>query len=236
MRKLLLSLLTLAASLPASTILGDTYIVNHADIPNGVNRNFGGDNQLYVDTAAMFWPTLYLGVSLVQPEVEPGGIINGAGTYSLRVNYPFGGGSGPIGLHKVLVPWAENSVTWNSFGMTWSSGTGVNFNGRAETTPFAVANGSGNAPGFRSSEWVTWTIPEAVLQGWADDPASNFGFMLYAPTGRDTIFFSDESAHPSRFDYSFTLANMNNNAVPEPALFPAIGAAVLVLGWRLRRR
>ena len=88
----------------------------------------------------------------------------------------FFGGVESVGLHTVTQAWAENTVMWDSLGGAYTG------------TAFSQNNG-----GLGGGSYTEWTIPQSVLQGWADNPATNFGIALIPSGGRDTYFAARET-------------------------------------------
>ena len=76
---------------------------------------------------------------------------------------------------------------------------------------------------------VTFTIPQATLQGWIDNSSTNYGFGLKAASGTaDIKYFASESG-------ASTAPTLAFNTVPEPSAAMLVGA-LGVLGLVKRRR
>jgi len=96
-----------------------------------------------------------------------------------------------ISAYKVLVPWQENSATWNlaSSGVPWTQAgcraIGVDREGTAAAKTTIPATGA--VPG-----WYAWTLT-SLVQEWVNAPASNYGLILVgAGTTVSYDFFSSE--------------------------------------------
>jgi hypothetical protein len=109
--------------------------------------------------------------------------------------------------------WAENLITWNNqpstFGAALSSVSGT----FSDTT----------------SQTVSWTVPQAVLQGWLDNPSTNRGFALYSDSGSTLTFHSREWL-PGVFSprLGFTAS------IPEPGAL-LVGMCALPFALAIRR-
>ena len=83
-----------------------------------------------------------------------------------------------------------------------------------------------------ASEYLNFTLPQALLQSWIDSPASNLGLGVYqAPApSNDVNFASRENADASKRPL------LSFDAVPEPTSAVLLGAALLVTACRRLRR
>ncbi len=133
------------------------------DDPNGT----GGD----VYTAIRF-----AGIFGSDPSQVPVGaqIIDAFLTYT--VGAASGGPEGDDGLaYEVLIPWVE-SVSWNSFGGDPGASPGDEYD------PTPVATLSATPAGTFSADI------SAIVQAWADDPASNHGLIVRPiPSGTNGV-------------------------------------------------
>lgn len=136
-----------------------------------------------------------------------------------------GGGGGPgagtatstIGLHKLSTAWGEGTT---GAGLTQIGGTGQGF-------PAGPGDATWNGPSFPNTSWTTpggdfsqtisasvtvgtvvntvstWTSPTmtADVQGWLNNPSTNFGWELVNSDETDTrtfrAFWTKEAADPT---------------------------------------
>ncbi len=78
---------------------------------------------------------------------------------------------------------------------------------------------------------VSWTVPQATLQNWLDNPASNTGFVLVSDVGSTLTFHSSESP-----DLAPSPSLMFTTSVPEPTATIFLCFAALAFGNRRDRR
>lgn len=110
--------------------------------------------------------------------------------------------------------WAENLITWNN---------------QPATTGAALSSVSGTFSNT-TSQPVSWTIPQAVLQGWLDSPATNRGLVLYSDSGSTLSFHSRE------FLGGTATPRLSFTAIPEPgALLFGLWALPFALAFRRPR-
>ena len=87
------------------------------------------------------------------------------------------------------------------------------------------------AGAYAADAAVSWTIPQATIQGWIDNGATNFGIRLYADAGTDLVFHTSEDAtlglRPS--------LTYNTVIVPEPSSAALLGLGALALILRRRK-
>ena len=160
----------------------------------------------------------------------------------------FGPATIELSLHPALQTWGENTLsdptdpegsgtaalagdaTWqHAFfdGTLWSSPGG----------DFAPAASATGAIGGFGSYFISGTQLTADVQGWADDPAANYGWFLIGDETTPNAarrFFSSNGADA---DSAPTLV-IQYEIVPEPATagLLAIGLVALVSnGWKRRR-
>ena len=142
-----------------------------------------------------------------------GEVASGDATFTM---YTHGGTLvGPTTISLIDTTWTEDVVTWNNLG-TFSALPGA-------TNPTAGAYVDGAA--------VSWTIPQATIQGWIDNGATNFGIRLYAGVGTDLVFRTSENA-TAGLRPSLTY---NTVAVPEPSTTALLGLGGLALIMRRRK-
>jgi hypothetical protein len=93
--------------------------------------------------------------------------------------------------------------------------------------------------GAGGAQDMIFTIPQATLQGWADNPSANYGFTLFRAPVNYAPYYLDNSAMAfSSFEggQGPTLS-FSASAVPEPSTYAALaGAAMLGLAMWKRRK
>jgi hypothetical protein len=103
-----------------------------------------------------------------------GSTIHSATLGLYAVNRSNSGGT-DVAVYKVLRPWAETQATWQraTVGVPWGAAgcnlPGTDRSGTATATLFVSA----------VNVWNQWEITPLV-QGWVNDPASNYGMVLKA--------------------------------------------------------
>jgi hypothetical protein len=108
--------------------------------------------------------------------IPPGATINSVTLTVTVVRAPISGRADSLfQLRRVLSPWSESGVTWNSrsAGVPWES---PGADGAADSVP----NGSSAVDVFTEG---SYTMPSSAslvadVQAWVNDPAHNFGWML----------------------------------------------------------
>jgi hypothetical protein len=192
-------------------ILADTFITVHPDL-NGANSNHGAETGLY--TA---YPGGFETYTLLKFDILPGVQFTSGGTFEM---YCYGHaviGVNSLNMYGVTQAWEENTVTWNSFNGSYSN---------------TVISGSQGVP--VTGNWISWTIPQSVLQAWADSPSTNYGVLLVPTGGRDSVFYSREGSagFTPRLTADFTTAA---ETAPEPASFGLVAGGMLCGAICLRR-
>jgi len=93
-------------------------------------------------------------------------------------------------LHKATKDWNEDSATWNSLGGDFDSASSGIMSSNTLGTNSALLNAQGIS----------------VLQGWLDNPDSNFGFMITAESGSTNgfEFKSSNSSIKPKLEITFT--------------------------------
>ena len=94
-----------------------------------------------------------------------------------------------------------------------------------DTESFAMTSAMSSLP-------ISFNISAAILQGWADDPSSNFGVVMVESS---TYTFTGGNHSDVAFASSGLSAPTASFDVPESASFSFIGLGALALG-ALRRR
>jgi hypothetical protein len=106
--------------------------------------------------------------------------------------------------------WDESLITWNN---------------QPGTTGLGLSSVSGVY-----TQTVTWTVPQAVLQGWFDNPTSNNGLVLVSDVGSTLTFHSSENLSPA------FQPRLIFNAIPEPTTALLVGCVLLAGSLRRQRR
>ena len=96
-----------------------------------------------------------------------------------------------IGMHRVLVPWNEATLTWNTFGPSPGLNEGVDY----ETVPMFILP---DLIGAVSGTVVTFPIQKEIVQSWIDQPSQNHGVIIISREGfshTDIAFHSKEASN-----------------------------------------
>ena len=101
------------------------------------------------------------------------------------------GNEGVIELYPATEAWDEGSVDGQDGAASWNerkpatawSGPGASGASRGATRSAAI-------PARADSTQYTVSIPVEVVQGWVDDPGSNFGVVMTCPVNEDVTFFT----------------------------------------------
>ena len=197
---------------PAATLApsSDTYLTEHSSL-GGSSSNHSSDTLLYSIGAASF-----LSYPLLQFNLTPfsGQTVVGDATLSLYVDSAFNlATTRTVTIHEVLTNWAAATVTYDSFGPA----PGVQFGSDVTSSIASLSvGGAGMVP-----QYVSWTIPGAVIQNWIANPDLNKGLLVNNQVGQDLNFTSVEGANDPQLVFT----------VPEPStmLFGAIGLCAFAL-------
>lgn len=120
--------------------------------------------------------------------IPPGSAISAA-TLTLNVTNKTSGSA--FGIYPLLRPWAESQATWKQSGTGQAWGTeGARAPSDRGSTPLAtlLPTTTGKAAIPISAAGL------AVLSGWVDAPASNFGFAVDAINNMDGLGFDSSEA------------------------------------------
>jgi hypothetical protein len=166
----------------ALTATADTYLSGDKKT---VNSNFGAASSLIADGNPDFGALLRWDLSSI-----PGGSTLESATLSLNIT-----GTSPdtYEIYELRRSWTESQATWNkaASGANWQSAGAKGSSDRGSTvlgTVTATATGIHNV--------VLNAAGLAVVQGWVNNPSTNFGFVIqdYANTTRDDLVFSSKEA------------------------------------------
>jgi hypothetical protein len=156
-----------------------------------------------------------------------------------------GGGSPTIGLHEIGQNWGEGSVSAGSGQGSPASAGDATWNSAMHGSVLWAAAGGDFDPSASASQTIVGTTTDvsyiwastvalvADVQGWLDNPSSNFGWLLRNEdeTSAQTVraFYSHEFGNPE-FQPKLTV-----NYVPEPSAF-LLGVFGILLSLTCFRR
>lgn len=177
----------------------DTYITEHNGL-GGPNSVHGSDPTLFAifasfgDPAFRSYPLVQFDLSALAGET----VVGPANLELFVVGTDFGFQfTRTVAAHNVLIPWNSNSATFNNFG----AAPDVQF-GTDVGSSFAVQEVAYPLPGDR---YVSWSIPQSIVQSWIDNPASNHGVLIFnqeLPNRVDLQFESMEGTNVPRLTLS----------------------------------
>ena len=162
------------------TAVADTYI-------NGGSKtsNYGAASSLIVDGNPDNGALLKWNLTSI-----PAGSTLQSATLSLNVT---GTSADTYEIYELKRNWTELQTTWNkaTTGTNWQSAGGQGSLDRGSTVLGTV---TATATGIRNV--VLNAAGLAVVQGWVNNPATNFGFILqdYANTTKDDLVFSSKES------------------------------------------
>jgi hypothetical protein len=237
-----------------AAVRGDTATIGASKdasiFQNNVNNSSGGGNALIAGTNAQSSPRRALIAFDVAGNVPAGATIDNV-QLNLVLGATAGGGGGggggenaTIELHPVQADWGEGvaqtqsppsdslggqgqGVAANAGDVTWAARM---FSG----TPWTTAGGD-FAPSSASAvvgttlnstnSWLSTASLVSDVQGWLDNPATNFGWIL--------VNADETSANTSRtfFSSEVATATFRPQLVVEFTPIPEPGGAILALAW-----
>ena len=129
-----------------------------------------------------------------------------------------------ITIRPVGEAWGEYTATWTNFGFNLGA---------------PVGGGTVTGADYAEGDRVAFSLPNALVQQWIDNPASNHGVMLQASNGRDLYFASREytpvggmaGEWAPQISFVSTAA-----AVPEAQTWALMGLGLAALAGLSRRR
>ena len=133
----------------------------------------------------------------------------------LYVEARYGSGSTTLGMHRLLRPWSEDSVTWASTGLgpSWAvpgaGGSGVDH----EAAPIA----SQQITQDRAYVSVDVTGP---VQDWVRQPANNYGLLALQSSSTDVRIWSSEVPRDAQIPRLVVTYRLPPDVTPEPTFTP----------------
>lgn len=178
----------------------DTDITMHAGL-GGSGSTHGSDGSLYAIGTGGFEAH-----PLVRFDLSPfaGNSVSGSPSFRFFLNGGQANANTALELHRVLVNWDETTTSWDTFGPQPGYQGGTDY----DSTPLTIQGVTNAAFG----SYVSFPIPSTLVQGWIDNPATNFGIFAHAAgasAGNDLLFSSREGANTPQLVFDSTL-------VPEP--------------------
>ncbi len=153
--------------------------------PNAVynNAELHADNSPALESSLMAWDV---------SAIPPGAAVNSA-TLTLDVT---AFSAYPVPLFACLRPWVEGQVTWNQYraGSPWQTPGGQGALDRG-----TVVLGTFNGTALGATTVTLNAAGVAVVQGWVDTPATNYGLAINDLGSSDSLIWSSaEHPTPSR--------------------------------------
>ena len=208
-----------ASSLVLTNVLIDATISQHPNLGSG-NLPQGASDTLY-DTV----PNGFQAATLLRFDLSAwaGHTVQGNAQLDMTFLGLSYSPSVDLTIRPVGSAWGEYTVTWNNF---------------ANKLGAPVGGGTVLAADYAAADLVSFSLPQALVQQWIDQPASNHGLILQASNGRDLAFASREYVPlgGSAGDWAPLLGFTVAAPVPEVSTPALLGAGLLALGALRRRR
>lgn len=175
---------TTAALAPTTRVLvaaGDTMISE-----NSTTKNYGATTTLVADgdDPAGGGKDKYALIKWDLSSIAPGTSIESS-SVTLSVSDP---STQTYPFRKLKRPWTESAATWNAYdaGKAWEVAGAKGTLDRDAATAGAVTP--------TSTGRLTVTLERAVVQGWVDDPTSNYGIIIADTTNTNGVDFYSREA------------------------------------------
>lgn len=153
-----------------------------------------------------------------------GKTVNSDATLSLSYLGYFADPRMTISLYAVNNAWSEASSTWNNYSPAYGP--------LLSTTNVDVG-------GLGVGDKQYFTVPQATVQGWIDNGASNFGVFLVSDHFSRDISWASREYTPTggaQGSWSPTLSFGITSAVPEPETYAMLLAGIGLIAPISRRR
>lgn len=104
-----------------------------------------------------------------------------------------------INLHKLTSAWEENQASWN-YAKTIPYTTWKTVGGDFSNVNPSTVKDIGAPPTSLADAMVNWNVPLDVIQGWVNNPATNYGFLLKGENEKTQIYKKFASSEHSVLD------------------------------------
>lgn len=104
-----------------------------------------------------------------------------------------------ISLHKLTSPWEENQASW-TYAKTIPYTEWKTAGGDFSSDKLRTVKGIGVPPASIADAMVNWKVPLDVVQGWVNNPTTNYGFMLKSDNETTQIYKKFASSEQSVLD------------------------------------
>ncbi|OEC01259.1 hypothetical protein GY31_13200 [Lysinibacillus sphaericus] len=101
-----------------------------------------------------------------------------------------------INLHNVTSPWEENQASW-TYAKTIPYTTWKTAGGDFSTNTIGSVKNIGTPPTNIADAMVNWKVPLNVVQGWINNPSTNYGFLLKGDNEATQIYKKFASSEQS---------------------------------------